>query len=269
MWLAQSQQTRRHPITHSQVGTRIRHSAPSPSPLLRPGSSLEEISLLVKRRHRSASPQIPQLPAASQIRHQQPPQQACCCSQVTFHAHWRAEWQGREGLGGHSNWVRAARSLQVPGHLPFPFLGFPSGCCWIWSTCKQGLWLRIRGASLLWAAFKLWEFSGMLSWWSVSGFIEQFSHVRQVFFFSWSLPGSLAAVLHCHFNGTTNNETRSAKCSSSNLISHSSQVSDGCVRRYRQILCSIPSKSTVLRETAGISFHLPCQIWPPPSTNPW
>lgn len=90
------------------------------------------------------------------------------------------------------------------------------------------------------------------------------------YFFSWSLSGSSAATLHCHFNGTTNNETRSAKCSSSKLIPHFSQVSDGCVgRRYREILCNLPSKSTVLRETAGISFHLSCQTRPPPSTNPW
>lgn len=33
--------------------------------------------------------------------------------------------------------------------------------------------------------------------------------------FSWPPPSSSAVILHCHFNGTENNETRSAKCPSS------------------------------------------------------
>lgn len=50
-------------------------------------------------------------------------------------------------------------------------------------------------------------------WRSTLGFITQFSLVSQAAFFYWPLFGSSAVILHCHFNGSENNETRSAKCS--------------------------------------------------------
>lgn len=98
----------------------VRHWAPSPSPLPSPGSFLEETSLLGKDpgQHLSKFPGS-LLPARSGTS-----SPYSFCSQVLFHAHCCAEWWGRvrEGLGGCSNWVRAARSLWVPGQALYPFV---------------------------------------------------------------------------------------------------------------------------------------------------
>ena len=79
--------------------------------------------------------------------------------------------------------------------------------------------------------------------------------------FSWPLSGSSAAMLHCHFNGTANNETRSAECSSGDPHTTSfTGLRWLCQEETQRDPLLPPLKiDSVLMEAAVISSHLSCQ----------